>query len=358
MTLHRISRRTAIGAFAAIAGVAQTRQGADDPVALRSRGGSIKTVEKQPPLSAMLPATRYYEVESTSVGARFAVWVTIPPRYESEPDKSYPAIYQTDGNFSAPLTAPLSALLRDDPINPIVPFIQVSVGYAGEDAKRELAVRARDLLPPGEPLMAGTNEESMARLVKAGALDPVGAEIYLHNLRNPAGDKFLSFLNDELHPWIASQYRVNGDATGLHGYSYGGLFATYAALRRSRFLRIGAGSPGIISRVSKTFEMYNAELTAGADHHGRHIHMTVGEREITAPYFYQVGVGDGTMEFMILAGQKPLKGLTFTTHIQAHDSHASGYASSWFSFLRACYAAPSPTDLLSAPRSESAKGRQ
>jgi predicted alpha/beta superfamily hydrolase len=298
---------------------------------------SPQLVERQPQLEAMLPNTRYFEVESRRVGGRFGVWVTTPATYAAEPDRRYPAIYQPDGNFAAPMTA--TALLAFDPIHPIRPFIEVCVGYVGEEARRMLAVRARDLLPPGEPLSPGTDENSMAALVKIGLLDQVGADLYLRNLRNPAADRFLAFLTEELHPLIASRYRVEPDAAGLFGYSYGGLFATYVALRRTTlFRRIGAGSPGILPRVSKIFSMYQDELKSG-DHSGRVLHMTVCGPEITAPSVYQQLVGAGTVEFMTLAGQTPLKGLEFSSRVIENESHASGFVPSWFSFLRTCYSA-------------------
>lgn len=293
-----------------------------------------------PELSAMMPGTRYFEVESATVGTRFGVWVTTPPRYDLELDATYPVIFQSDGNVAAAMTAPALALLRDDPVIPIQPFIQVSVGYTGEEAQRELAVRARDLLPPGEPMLPGVDEESIGKLVPAGLMDQEGADLYLHYLRNPAADRFLAFLTDELYPLLTAEFRVDESVTGLHGYSYGGLFATYAALQRTRINRIGAGSPGILGGVSTVFATYDAELTSGADHSGRMLHMTVGAPEITARSVYQPLVAAGTVEFMSLAQQTPLPGLAFSGKIIADESHATGWTASWFSYLRTCFAGP------------------
>ncbi|TWS19380.1 alpha/beta hydrolase [Tsukamurella asaccharolytica] len=290
-----------------------------------------------PELSAMLPSTTYFEVDSAIVGARFGIWVTTPPRYDLELDAVYPVIFQPDGNAAVAMTAPATALLRDHPVAPIQPFIQVGVGYRGVDAARWLAVRARDLLPPGEPLLPGVDEESVNSLVPAGVLDQEGADLYLHHLRNPAGEKFLAFLLDELYPLISAEFRVDDSVTGLHGYSYGGLFATYAALQRTRINRIGVGSAGILAGASTVFASYEAELTSGADHHDRMLHMTIGAPEITDRSVYQAAVTAGSVEFMRLAQQTPLRGLAFSAKIIADESHATGWAASWFSFLRTCF---------------------
>ena len=303
-----------------------------------------RLVEGQSPMAATLPHTRYFEIESRLAGARYAVWVATPPLYEREPTRRYPAIYMPDGNSTAPVTIPRSRLLRSDPIAPIEPFIHVCVGYAGEDAPRLLAVRARDLLPPGEPLPGdiAALRAGMAATVQIGMLDQAGADLYLRYLQNPAGDRFLAFLVEELHPLLAREFRIADDGHGFWGYSYGGLFATYLAMRRTPvFKRIGVGSPGILPKLSKVFGLYEENLKTGKDFSGRSLHMTVNEREITAPTTYAPLVGAGTTEFITLAGSRPLSGLKFTSRIVAHESHATGGEASWFSFLRSAYAAGS-----------------
>lgn len=335
--VRSISRRSALG-FAALAmapAIAPRRAAA---AAAAAKG---VLVEGQPPLAAMLRRTRYFEIDSVKAGARYAVWVSTPADYDREPGRTYPAIYMPDGNLDAPMTIPADALLPSDPINPIRPFIHVCVGYVGIDAERELAVRARDLLPPTEPPPPGL-EAGMAETVKTGLIDEAGAELYIHNLRHPAGDRFLDFLTDELHPLLAARYRLAPEGHGLFGYSYGGLFATYAALRRTAlFKRIGAGSPGILPKVSSVFALYAQALQAKTDFSGRLLHMTVNALELTAPSYYQTLVGAGATEFIQLASQTPLPGLAFSSRIVEYESHASGSMPSWFSFLRTAYSARS-----------------
>lgn len=294
--------------------------------------------ELEPTAWSLLPFTRYYEIDSEHVGTRFGVWVTVPPTYEADQQRYYPAIYLPDGNQVVPVTAG-SHMLPLDPIAPIRPFVHVGVGYVGAEAVRQLAVRARDLLPPGEPMFPGVSERSLRRLVDTGVLDPLGAKLYLHNLENPAGDRFLAFLTDELHPRLSERYRIDINEAGLFGYSFGGLFAIYAALSRSPlFRRIGAGSPGIVATASKVFSLYQAQLAAFADHSQRMLHVTVCARELEDPSYYRTIVGQGTLQLLSLAQRLPLSGLSFSSHVIPHESHHTGLAASWFSFLRACYA--------------------
>jgi len=42
---------------------------------------------------------------------------------------------------------------------------------------------------------------------------------------------------------------------------------------------------------------------------------------------------------MALACQRPLRGPHRSTEVIDRESHATGFAPSWFSFLRACYSA-------------------
>lgn len=289
------------------------------------------------PFETMFPRTKYFEVDSTRAGARYAIWVSVPLGYDPS-DKTFPVIYTPDGNSAATFAGSLANAGVFDPINPVQSTIQVSVGYPPAEARRALAVRARDLLPPGEPL-PGDVEKGMPDLVAKGMLDQPGADLYLHNLRNPAADRFLAFLTDELHPFIAERYRVRGEDVGLFGHSYGGLFATYAALQESTIFRyIGASSPGILPQKSAVFGLLD-KLAAGAGVSERNVLMMCATREVTAQSIYQGLVGLGTAEFISRIGTTPVKGLNFSSRLIDHESHVSVYLPAMFEFLRRFYPA-------------------
>jgi uncharacterized protein len=294
-------------------------------------------VSAQHPMAAVLPNTEYFEIDSAVAGVRYAIWVTTPPLYAGEPDRHFPAVFVTDGNMRV-LKAPGNYLLFIDPIHPIQPFIQVSIGYCGDEAADLMRVRNRDLLPPGEPapqvFLTGIDE-----FVAKGAMTSAEGEAYKASLAQGRADLFLRFMAEELHPAVTARWRIDVATSSLYGYSYGGLFAAWVAMQRHPlFTRIGAGSAGMTTPQSKVFELLANELSAGADHSGRRLHMTVCEREITATSFYQL-LGNSFAQFVTTLGATPLKGLTFTTHIVPYESHFTGDANSWFSFLRACYSA-------------------
>jgi uncharacterized protein len=306
-------------------------------VRLLDEGARVtKLRETEGSLSSVLPMTRYFEIDSKQVGATFGIWITLPPRYDAE-DIAYPVVYQPDGTVTAPNTG--NAMLRDDPINPIRPVIQVCVGYTGEDAGRLLAIRARDLLPPGEPLPTFYDDSTVEQFAVSGLLSEADARLYLRYLRNPQADRFLAFLIGELHPALRAVFRVSEEDTGLHGFSYGGLFAAYAALSCDHFTHVGAGSPGILAGVSQVMSLYDQATADPSRPTARRLHVTVCERELTQPSLYQSLVAAGAMELVSKAGAAPVKGLEVTSALIPLESHATAGAVSYFGFLRECYAA-------------------
>lgn len=95
-----------------------------------------------------LPHTDYFEMRSSG-GHDYGVWVTTPPGYDPAAAQA-PVVYVLDGNWAVGMTAPL-IVTQLDPMQPIQPYIQVSVGYAGEEAEHWERLRNRDLVPPANP---------------------------------------------------------------------------------------------------------------------------------------------------------------------------------------------------------------
>lgn len=289
-----------------------------------------------PPVFVSIPNTVYYEIDSAIVGARYAVWVTTPPGYGGNPNHAYPAIYMPDGNLAAALTAPIN--YWEDYIEPKKTYLQVSVGYPTTDVANAMILRIRDLLPPREPV----NPDSFILIdqaVNAGKMTTEQGAYMKATLENPRADAFLNFLVEELHPQIASRYRIAESECGLFGFSRGGLFAIYAALKRCPlFSRFGAGSPGMLTSQSCIFQMLEQEIRERGDYSGRYLHVTVNELELTRPGYLQI-IGSNFTRFVTGLNAAPLKGLQFTSRIIPYETHATGLPAAFSSYLRTLYAA-------------------
>lgn len=287
-------------------------------------------------LKAILPKTEYFEIDSAIAGVRYGVWVAAPWAYGLEPERRFPAIFTPDGNLLAPTLMPISVDMQSPPGQP---FIQVSVGYCGEELADWLFVaRNRDLLPPNEPADPAHLAANQVAIDAGGEAAVWARKFHDAIVNGGRADLFLRFLTDELYPLIVEKYRVDTTCCGLFGHSYGGLFAAWAALHRPAvFPRVGSASVGTMGAGSKLFEVLQQEIDSGADHTGRRLHLSIGEWEITQRSPYQ-GLGAMFAKLNFILGNTPLKGLTVTSKIIADEKHASSLPGQFASFIRTCYA--------------------
>jgi len=284
-------------------------------------------------LHGCLPDTEYLEFTARS-GHRFGVWVTTPPGYADSSD-SMPLIYVLDGNWTVGFTAPL-IVTQADPYLTIAPYIQVSVGYAGEEASQWTQLRNRDLVPPGEPVSADV-VAALETAHDAGAMTQEQVDAYVQQLADTHADAFLDFLTHELHPQLQSQFRVSDTGHGLFGYSYGGLFAVYTWLRGAApFATVGAGSPGIVDPKSQVFNLLRdlpEPSEGGAD--TPRLHVTLNEAEVLGDIPVYRGLAQNVLDF--------LEELHATGRSQVvsrsllNETHVTGVQASFLSYLKACH---------------------
>ncbi|ORA32831.1 alpha/beta hydrolase [Mycobacterium aquaticum] len=276
-----------------------------------------------------LADTDYFEMRSSG-GHGYGVWVTMPPGYDRTSMQA-PVVYVLDGNWAVGLTAPL-IVTQLDPMQRIQPYIQVSVGYAGEEAQDWDRLRNRDLVPPGERI-AQELVDALEMGVQAGARTREEADAYLAELRDTHADVFLSFLTAELHPRIQREYGTAASGHGLFGYSYGGLFSLYAWLTGSTpFASIGAGSPGVVTTDSQVF----ASLQAMGDNPpATKLHVTFNDRELLGHLAIYRNLAMNTATVL---DRLTSRGRAVTSEI-LHETHVTGLQASFLSYLRTCRAA-------------------
>lgn len=275
-----------------------------------------------------LADTDYFEMCSSG-GHDYGVWVTTPRGYDPATTKA-PAVYVLDGNFAVGQTAPL-IVTQMDPMQPVLPYIQVSVGYAGEEAQHWARLRNRDLVPPGEPV-AQEFVDAVESGVQAGAMTREEADAYLAELRDTRADDFLGFLTTELHPRIERDYGTATSGHGLFGYSYGGLFSLYTWLTGSTlFETIGAGSPGVATDDSQVFALLEK---MGDSPPTAKLHLTFNDRELLGdlPIYQNISRHTATVLHRLKSHSATV------TSAVLHETHVTGLQASFLSYLRTCRA--------------------
>jgi uncharacterized protein len=286
----------------------------------------------------LAPGTIYFELDSTHVGDRFAIWITLPPGYDRKPAQAYPVVYVTDGNTSALLASAAAFLVAGDHLRPARPFVQVCIGYADENQGQRFVRRNRDFIPPGEPF-APLQAQHVQAKAYAGMLGADGMQQFLHFAANGQANRFLAFIETELHPEIMRRYRIDGGDVALYGHSQGGLFALWAfASGCSLFSAYGAASPALMVENSRVLDLYRqraaqAEVTTRAIR----LHVVLNDLELTGSVALYRAMGRNCLALLDLVERQRPAGLDVTTDIRHGETHFSGMLDSYRSFLRTCY---------------------
>ena len=178
----------------------------------------------------------------------YEIHIALPRQYVSS-DQNYPVVYYLDAYYWGATIIETYRLLRA--FNEIPPLILVGISY--KDATRAEATfnRSRDFIP------TEITSKNMGKWANSPPAASGGAE------------QFLQFIKEELMPLINQNYRTNPNDTGILGYSYGGLFATYVLFRDpSTFSKYLIGSPYLAHdefqtiRAEKEYFASNKSLNA------------------------------------------------------------------------------------------------
>ncbi len=160
-----------------------------------------------------IPGSQVRKINSAIVaGQEYELQIMLPAGYESSNEK-YPVVYLMDSQWDFPL---LTSLYGQQYFDGFIPkIIIVGVTWGGNHPNPD-SLRSRDYTP--------TNEK---RLMQSG-----GAQ------------QFLSFMKQELFPFIEKAYKADAKDRTLIGCSLGGLFTMYSLFTQpGLFQRYVAASP-------------------------------------------------------------------------------------------------------------------
>ncbi len=157
--------------------------------------------EAGPPRFEM-PRSEVRTIASKRLERTYDLYVKLPPGYESSRngERRYPVIYLNDASYAFQTAAGVTQMPMN--LGGLEHAILIGISYA--KGERGMASRSRDLTP--------TSLGPGARYAHGGARD------------------YLTFLRDEVIPFIEANYRADPARRTLVGQSYGGLFGAYAFL--------------------------------------------------------------------------------------------------------------------------------
>ena len=204
-----------------------------------------------------IPGSETKTITSAIVaGQVYQLQIMLPGGYATS-NKVYPVVYLMDSQWDFPL---VTALYGEQYYDGFIPqMIIVGVTWGGTNPNPD-SLRARDYTPTN---VKGTPQSGGA-------------------------DKFLSFMDKELFPFIEKNYRADKNDRALVGCSLGGLFTMYTLFTHSNlFQRYVAASPAF-PWDNEVLYRYEEQYAAAKSNPTAKLFMCVGGVERSVPGFQKL----------------------------------------------------------------------
>jgi predicted alpha/beta superfamily hydrolase len=201
-----------------------------------------------------IPGSEIRKITSSIVnGQEYELHVLLPGGYKKSA-KKYPVVYLMDSQWDFPL---VKCIYGEHYYDGFIPeMIIVGVTWGGLNPNPD-SLRARDYTP--------TNEK---RLPQSGG-----------------ADKFLSFMKNELFPFIETNYKASSENRILMGCSLGGLITLYAWLTHTdMFTGYAAASPAL-GWGNEILYQYEKDFANKKINKPVRVYLTVGDVERGRPVF-------------------------------------------------------------------------
>lgn len=150
----------------------------------------------------LVSSGEYFDIFSKAAGKEFRVFIRVPKT--PPPPSGFPVVYVLDGNWYFTLAEQIATLQANT--GELPPAVIVGVGYPVNNEREVSTRRLADLAPPTSP-----------RLSERGSFSRNGGE--------GSTASFLTFLTEELRPFVLAHAPAGRDCETLFGHSLGGLFA-------------------------------------------------------------------------------------------------------------------------------------
>lgn len=260
---------------------------------------------------------------SVSLNRDMEIYISFPVSYFIK-DTVFPVVYCTDGNRSFDMISNIAHILSF-PGSEIPEVLMVGIGYKLKGLEEWGAWRHRDLTPTNVPDADKGWEKFLTAM--SGRTDL--------GVKSGGAADFLTFIQNELIPFVESNYRVSATDRTLIGYSLGGLFTLYTLFRSPEtFRRYFAGSPSI-GWDKKILFQYEKQYADTHNDMPFRLFMTAGGLESESTLKNMKEMGD-------LLQSHHYPGLELEMNVFDNETHASCYAAAVCRGLRVLYQKSSP----------------
>ena len=201
-----------------------------------------------------IPGSEVRKITSSIVtGQEYELQILLPGSHKTS-NKKYPVIYLMDSQWDFPL---LKCLYGEHYYDGFIPeLIVVGVTWGGINPNPD-SLRARDYTPTKE-----------ARSPQSGG-----------------ADNFLSFMKNELFPFIETNYKGDNNNRTLMGCSLGGLFTLYTLFTQPElFTGYAAASPAVGWDREGLYK-YEKEFAEEKLSKPVRVYMTIGDVERSRPAY-------------------------------------------------------------------------
>ena len=279
-------------------------------------GVSAQRSEHEP---VPLPGSELRKFHSAIMDQEFQIFVQLPLNYIADGSRQYPVWYNTDGNRSFPMIANMSTVLGF-PETGFPQVIVVGIAYDTKDMYDFAAWRTRDLSPVVDEWTENSTEELLRKFSGDTTIQ----------VETGGASRFLSFICDELIPFIEAEYQVDSHDRALGGYSFGGLFTLVAMFERPEmFQRYFAGSPSITYAGNYMFDVEKAFSEGHSDLPAR-LFLSITEND-WGPNI------DGVRKMAEVLESRSYPNLDVWTHVFEDEDHTSGAPASVMRAFKVLY---------------------
>ncbi len=169
--------------------------------------------------SVTIPDTEVHSIHSTIVNDDFELWIAQPQAgFVPISDEPLQVLYLLDANLFFGTAVEMTRLMHKL-YGELPPLLIVGIAYPTDNGFQQSALRTRDFTPSEDAGMAAMTS-SMPQMPGVQPVEPAMG----------GADRFLTFIEQEVKPFIDAHYQVDKEGEIVFGSSLGGLFVAHTLL--------------------------------------------------------------------------------------------------------------------------------